>query len=58
MKLTQDQLWWLVKCSEWLESGEENPDSETKAMDREYRKLSKRLKQFYETNEKAEYKLS
>ena len=34
MKLTSNELYQLVRCSEWLESGDDNPDPEQKKYDK------------------------
>lgn len=47
IRLIGDELWALVRCSAWLESGEENTDSETKKSDAQFRKLHKKLNEFY-----------
>ena len=55
MKLTHEELWHIVRSTEWLESGEDNPDRETKAQDKKYRKLNEKIKKFYEKHEKASF---
>jgi len=58
MKLTEEQLWDLVRCSAWLESGDgKEADSETKKQDAAFRRLHKKLFKFYEQNRKSTYEL-
>ena len=58
MKLTSNELYQLVRCSEWLESGDDNPDPEQKKYDKFVQKLAKKLRKFYVGNQKEEYKLT